>query len=229
MHGHMDLHLKPDTLARFGLPDIPYPLPTEAFMAALSADGELPLAEMLHGLQCLSEDGKSDWQQLEPAMDRLARLLAPDDPHEVVTAAGESWWIEIGPVDLGGRIVTIQRGELLVAAMTARPDGRLRVAVFHALDGKSAQYLIGLGLVPHPQHGVCMRENNWDYALDCSAGNGNHYADDRGEAYLSYWEKGVGISRDDSLVPPWHRQKDLAPRQPILVATELGVHFTLSD
>ena len=57
-----------------------------------------------------------------------------------------------------------------------------------------------------------MRENNWEYALDCSAGNGNYYAADRGEAYLSYWEKGLGISWDGSDVPEWRKQLDLVAR-----------------
>ena len=121
-----------------------------------------------------------------------AELLAPDDARDVISAAGDHWWLEVGPVDLGGKLVTIQRGDALIAAITARDDGRLRVAVFRPLDAKGAEYLIGLGQVPHPEHGVCMRENNWEYALDCSAGNGNHYAAERGEAYLSYWEKGLG-------------------------------------
>jgi len=100
--------------------------------------------------------------------------------------------------------------------------------VFRPLDAKSAEYLIGLGQVPHPEHGVCMRENNWEYALDCSAGNGNYYAADRGEAYLSYWEKGLGIRWDGSDVPEWRKQLDLVARPAARVVAELGIHYTLS-
>jgi hypothetical protein len=74
-----------------------------------------------------------------------------------------------------------------------------------------------------------MRENNWEYALDSSAANGNFYAAQRGEAYLSYWEKGIGVSSDGTEIPEWRRQKDLRARRPGIVATELGVHYTLSD
>ncbi|MCA8457564.1 hypothetical protein LGN04_27040 [Burkholderia multivorans] len=91
-------------------------------------------------------------------MDRLAELLAPDDARDVISAAGDHWWLEVGPVDLAGKLVTIQRGDFLIAAITARDDGRLRVAVFRPLDAKSAEYLIGIGQVPHHEHGVCMRE-----------------------------------------------------------------------
>lgn len=82
--------------------------------------------------------------------------------------------------------------------------------------------------MPHPEHGVCMRENNWEYALDCSAGNGNYYAADRGEAYLSYREKGLGISWDGSDMPKWREQLDLVARPAARVVAEQGVYYTLS-
>jgi hypothetical protein len=161
MQDFAELHLKPETLAQYGLPDIAYPVPAADLKSALLDNGDLPLAVMLHGLQQRSRDGEAEWQQVEPAMDRLSELLAPDDARDVVSAAGDHWWLEVGPVDLGGKLVTIQRGDALIAAITARNDGRLRVAVFRPLDSKSAEYLIGLRQVPHPEHGVCMRENNW--------------------------------------------------------------------
>lgn len=225
MQNFAEIHLKPETLERYGLPDILFPVPKAELQVALSGDGELPLAAMLHGLQQRSRDGEAQWQQVERAMDRLAELLAPDDPREVISAAGDNWWLEIGPVDLQGRLVTVQRGDALIAAISAREDRRLRVAVFRPLDAKSAEYLIGLGQVPHPEHGVCMRENNWEYALDSSAGNGNHYAADRGEAYLSYWEKGLGVSWDGTDLPEWRKQQALIARPTARVVTELGVFY----
>jgi len=228
MQSFAELHLKPETLKRYGLPDIPYPVPVADLQSALLDGGDLPLAVMLHGLQQRSRDGKAQWQRTEHAMDRIAELLAPDDTREIISAAGDHWWLEVGPVDLGAKLVTIQRGDAMIAAITARDDGRLRAAVFRPLDAKSAEYLIGLGQVPHPEHGVCMRENNWEYALDCSAGNGNHYAAERGEAYLSFWEKGLGISWDGTEAPEWRRQLDLVARPAARVITELGIHYTLS-
>lgn len=228
MQNFAEIRLKPETLGRYGLPDILFPVPKAELQVALSGDGELPLAAMLHGLQQRSRDGEAQWQQVEHAMDRLAELLAPDDPREVISAAGDNWWLEIGPVDLRGRLVAVQRGDALVAAVSAREDRRLRVAVYRPLDAKSAEYLIGLGQVPHPEHGVCMRENNWEYALDCSAGNGNHYAADRGEAYLSYWEKGLGVSWDGTDLPEWRKQQALVARPTARVVTELSVYQALS-
>ncbi len=229
MQDFKELHLKPETLAKYGLPDIPYPVPASNLKSVLRENGDLPLAVLLHGLQQRSRDGEAEWQQIEPAMDRLAELLAPDDARDAVSAAGEHWWLEVGPVDLGGKLVTIQRGDALIAAITARDDGRLRVAVFRPLDAKSVEYLIGLGHVPHPEHGVFMRENNWEYALDCSAVNRNYSAADRGEAYLSYWEKGLGISWDGSDVPEWRKQRDLVTRPAARVVAELSNYYTLSS
>ncbi len=228
MPNSAEMHLKPEVLARYGLPDIAYPIASADLQAALTGGGELPLAMMLHGLQEVARDGETDWKHLEPAMSRLSELLAPEDERDVISAAGDTWWIEIGPVDLSGKLVTVQRGNDLIAAITPRDDGRLRVAVFRPLDAKSAEYLTGLGQVPHPEHGVCMRENNWEYALDCSAGNGNYYAADRGEAYLSYWEKGLGISWDGTEVPDWRTQLSLVARPAAQAVVDLGVHHSLS-
>ena len=54
-------------------------------------------------------------------------------------------------MDLGDKLVTIHRGNALIAAIaaitaiTARNDGCLRVAVFRPLEATSAECLIGLG------------------------------------------------------------------------------------
>jgi ADP-ribosylglycohydrolase len=227
MPNFTDIHLQPAVLTRYGLPDIAYPVASADQKPDLCGRGELPLAMMLHGLQERTRDGSTEWKQYEPAMNRLAELMAPADGRDVITATGDNWWVEIGPVDLRGKLVTVQRGDDLIAVITPRKDFRLRVAVFRPLDAKSAEYLTGLGQVPHPEHGVCMRENNWEYALDCSAGNGNYYASERGEAYLSYWEKGLGINWDGTEVPEWCKQLKLAARPAAQVVVDLGVHHSL--
>lgn len=222
-----DLHLKPAVLARYGLPDIAYPIAPADLQRALATGGELPLAQMLHALQQRSREANSPWRTLEPAMDRLAALLAPEDAREVLSAAGDTWWLELGPVDLTAELVTLQRDDDLIAAIRPRPDGRLRVAVFRPLDAKAARSLISLAMHPHPQYGVCMRENNWEYARDSSASTGNFYAADRGETYLSHWQDGLGQRRDE-VFPHWQAMRSLTPRPAARVATELGVYYTLS-
>lgn len=220
----IDLRLKPGTLALYDLPDILYPMPLEA----MSGDGELPFALMLDQLQQRASEGASDWRTIEPALHRLAQLVAPQDTRPVLAAAGEEWWIEVGPVDLAGPIVTIQRGNELIAAFSAIQDGKLRVATYRPLDAKSAEYIIGLSRRPHPEYGVNMRENNWEYALDCTAGAGNFYAFERGEAHLSYWENGLGFVSGGTKDLNWLIMRDLPCRAPALVVTELGVHYSCS-
>lgn len=229
MSNSADIHIKPEVLAQYGLPEIAYPIAVADLKSALGAGGELPLAVMLHGLQVKARDGGAEWKHYEPAMVRLAELLAPDDERDVISTAGDHWWIEVGPVELSGKLVTVQRGEDLVAAIVPKDDGRLRIAVFRPLDAKSAMYLTGLGQVPHPEHGVSMRENNWEYALDCAAGNGNYYASERGEAYLSYWTKGLGINWDGTEVHDWRKQLNLVARPAAQVVVDLGVYHSMSE
>ena len=145
--------------------------------------------------------------------------MASDD--EVLTVEGKDWWLEIGPVDMNGKLVTIQKKEKLVAAIASRDDGRLRVSVFDQLDEKAASMLIALSKIPHPDHGVAMRENNWEYALDNSVGMGHAYAAERGESYLSFWEYGIGIFSDGTESDVYGPYKYLVAREPQMVATEL--------
>ena len=229
MKPNVGLRLKPEILARYSLPDILYPISLEAFDEALSDSGDLDFGQLLYQLQTSSRDGDCDWQHLQPAMDRLAQLVAPQDPRPVLSATGENWWLEVGPVDLDGPIVTVQRGDVLIAAMVATEEGRLRVASYRPLDGKSANYLLTLGLKPYLEHGVCMRANNWEYALDCSAGSGNFYAAERGEAYLSYWQSGIGNIANGSHDPHWLAMKALTSRAASVTVAELGIQYSLSD
>ena len=224
--GVIEIRLKPAMLARYNLPDLLYPMSLTAFDAALSGDGDWPLASMLYQLQSRAREGSADWQNLEPAMDRLARILAPDDPRPVLVATANEWWLEVGPVDLDGPIVTIQRGDKLIAAISATDVGTLRVSAYRPLDAKSTKYLTELSLKPHLEHGVCMRENNWEYALDCSAGNGNFYAFTRGEAYLSYWEGGLGQVSDGTVQLQWSAMRSLRSRSPANVVAELGIYYS---
>lgn len=50
MPNSAEMHLKSEALARYGLPDIAYPIASADLQAALTGGGELPLAMMLHGL-----------------------------------------------------------------------------------------------------------------------------------------------------------------------------------
>ena len=75
MQNFAELYLKPETLARYGLPDIPYPIPETDLKSALLDNGDLPLAAMLHGLQQRSRDGEAEWQQVQAEL--IGRLACP--------------------------------------------------------------------------------------------------------------------------------------------------------
>ena len=226
----INLKFEPSVLMLYGLPDILYSVPAEILGPMIEDGGKMPFAAMLHGLQERSAAGDADWQSLEPTLGTLAELLTPEDEREVMSAAGHNWWVEFGSVNLNEPIVTIQRGEMLIAALAKRDDGRLRLATFRPLDSKSAGYITALCLKPNPETGeVCMRQNNWEYALDCSAGTGNWYAADRGKAHLSLWDRGIGRMHNGSLDGPWHAMRKLQQRPPANVAMELGVADAFSD
>jgi hypothetical protein len=102
MRNCAEVALNPEALARYGLPDIAYPVAGVALLSALAEDGEPPLGIMLCCAQKLARHGRTDWKHFAPAMGRLAELLAPDDWRDVVSAVGDLGWVEIGPVNIDG-------------------------------------------------------------------------------------------------------------------------------
>lgn len=205
----VELQLAPEVLARLGLPDIGYPVPLEA---------------LLLGLQQRSSDAGRDFRRYEPAMARLATLLAPADDHrESVTVKGDGWWLEIGPVDLEGEVVTLQRDYEILAAISPRADGRLRAAVFRPLDASSAAKLRALAQRPDPDGRVCGHADNWQYARDIAAAPGQRYVAESDRAYLSDWPHGVGTLHDQTASPVYLVDRLPTPRRPAEVAIELGL------
>src|SRR5690606_34715683 len=94
MHQMIELHPRPDALDLLGLPAIPYPVALPAFQSAVANDGDLPLVDMLRGLQRRAAAPDADWQRLAPAMARLAELIAGDDAsasNSRVRAGGWNW------------------------------------------------------------------------------------------------------------------------------------------
>ncbi|MEN1958479.1 hypothetical protein [Luteimonas changyuni] len=205
MHQMIELHPKADALIGLGLPAIPYPVALPAFQAAVANDGELPLADMLHGLQLRAAREAADWQAMEPAMARLAELLAPDDAGECLAAEGADWWIEIGPVDLAGAVVALQRDDALLAAITQRPDGRPRMAAYRPLDGRSIELLVGLA-----RGGAALA----DLRLPATA--------EPGLPGLSRWTADAGSGADAGTRPAWRTQPAPAARRPAFVLAEIS-------
>lgn len=214
-----------EKLAKIGLLDVEYPVPVGDFERFVAGD-EFQLDFLLYWFQEYSANSPKDWMDCEPAILRLSELLAPSEENrESLIISGDNWKLQIGSVDLTKEIVTIQRGNYLIAAIQNFGDGRLVVSVYRSLDSKSANYFISLALNPAPDGTVCMRPNNWEYALDSSAGMGNMYAADRGESYLSYWEFGLGVCRDGSDVQVWHKQLGIEPISAKHTAIQIGTCY----
>jgi hypothetical protein len=213
-----------EVMERDGLPDIEYPVPL-AFIEAFDPRAtRLGLDDLLFWLQCYTEQATADSIAFAPAMRRLAELLALGINGEPDAIEGDRWYVRLGPVDLGTRIVTVQRQQRLIAAVTGAADGRLMVSAFQPLDARTIRMLTGCGVKPAPDGTVCLRPNNWEYTLDASAGMGQVYAADRGETYLSYWEFGIGVSANGEALPDWRRYRDATPWPASLVAAQIAVY-----
>jgi hypothetical protein len=230
MHGtdYIKIRWKADVLASLDLPDIEYPIPMQSIEQAVISVG-IHFADMLSWIQDYCANSSEDWLDYEPAMLRLSELITPEEAPKEIISEGEHWCLLIASVDLAKEIVTIQRGEFLVAALQDYGDGRLVASAYRPLDSKSTEYLRGLSSKPAPDGTVCMRPNNWEYALDCSAGLGNMYAAERGEAYLSYWQFGLGISYDGTKVDKWYLQMDLAPILSKYTAMQIILSYEKSE
>jgi hypothetical protein len=225
------LQLKSDFLVEHGLPNCPLPVPVDGFAEVLASGGDIDFGQMLHWLQVYCAEDDVDWKAYEPAAEALTRLLAPpEDMSDAANLHGDTWYLEVGPVDLAETIVTIQRNDDLLVAISPREDFTLRAAVFNHLDARSLSTLIRLSALPHSEHGsVNMRSNNWEYALDASHGMGNFYAYDRGDSYMSYWEFGLGILADRSEDGRYMPQRHKTPLPANLVATQIGVFYECSE
>ncbi|GHD25490.1 hypothetical protein GCM10007053_01340 [Halioglobus pacificus] len=225
--GFVQFHWDRDVLSAHRLPDVGYPVPLASFQDIISGSVEADFAHLLYWLQIYTSEEEVDWLAYCEAMRRLTELVTTQPAQEIMTVQTDDWWLEVGPVDLSKGIVTVQRQERLVAALQPREDGRLRVAVYSPLDGRAIDLLAGMGVRPSDDGSVCMRRNNWEYALDGSAGMGQVYASEAGRCYLSLWEFGLGVSSDGSLIDEWHVQRNLPPISQNYVVKQMGVYALL--
>lgn len=169
MHQMIELHPKADALDVLGLPAIPYPVALPAFQAAVANDGELPLADMLRGLQRRAADPGADWQRLAPAMSRLSELIADGDARDTVELAGEGWWLEVAAIGAATPALNLLHDGVVLAAITGRADGRLRVCAYQPLDSAAIFVLRDLARDPADGQSSCWDRAHASAAVD--AGN----------------------------------------------------------
>ena len=215
----IELHPQPDALGVLGLPAIPYPVALPVFQAAVANDGELPLADMLHGLQLRAAHG-ADWQRLEAAMERLCELIAGDDARPLVTARGDDWWLEIGPVDTAADCIALRRGDRLLAVLADRGDGRLRLAGVHPLDGSAIALLLSLARID--SDGAASARQAWWRACAVADASAGAPADDV-TPFLQRMPAGL----DAAVAGGEHALPEAGVRKPACVAAELATWDTL--
>jgi hypothetical protein len=225
MSNFVEIEWNKTTLEKFGLPHIAYPVPMDALGQVGGTNSDIDFGQMLYWCQEFCSQKPSKWLDLESAMQRLVEIIAPEEPASLIEVGADFWALHAGIVDLDSKIVTIQRNNDLVAATVPYEDGTLVWSVYRPLDAQSLKKMILLSRRPHPEHGVQMRENNWEFALDASAQGGSFYASVEGKAYLSYWAGGLGVYADQTENDAYKAQRNLTAMPPNQVAAQLGVYF----
>jgi len=223
MEDFKELHLNKESLDAYTLPDIGYPVPVSQVETLDQSGGKIDLKALLFWLQEYSAVQADKWLDLETAIFRLALLLAPEDKRRQIRVYGDNWFLICGALDLNQNIITIQRQDHLIAAMSPLENGQLCVSSYRPLDAKSARYLIRLSQNPAPDD----LKSRWESAKSL-VGEGNANAGDKGAAYLKFWEFGLGVSSDNSAVAPWFKAREAAPTPNNLSAMQLGVCYEYS-
>jgi len=224
MEEFTELYLNKESLDAYTLPDIGYPVPVSQFETLDHSGGKIDLKALLFWLQEYSALQADKWFDLETAIFRLALLLAPEDRRRQIRVYGDNWFLVCGAVDLHQNIITIQRQDYLIAAMSPLANGQLCVCSYRPLDAKSARYLIRLSQNP----ALDGPKSRWESAIKNLVGERDANAGDRGEAYLMFWELGLGISSDNSAVAPWFNSRESAAIPNNLSAMQLGVCYEYS-
>ena len=227
VEGFVLLNFKPEALAARGWPAVEYPMPSDALEAMLDGGADLGAPQLLAWMQQYVAEEKAPWREYREAMLALLAICTPDDARGVIDVGGDTWSLIAGEVDLDAKVVSFCREGELLAMAGKHEDGRLRVACFQPLDGRTVSSIIRGSVLPAPDGTVCMRPNNWEYVGDNACGNGQLYAAMAGSSYMALWEHGFGITAKHEPDPAWHSQRDVAPLAAATLAVSLGVYYQL--
>jgi len=224
MEDFKELHLNKESLDAYTLPDIGFPVPVSQVETLDQSGGKIDLKALLFWLQEYSAVQADKWLDLETAIFRLALLLAPEDKRRQIRVYGDNWFLICGSLDLNQNIMTIQRQDHLIAAMSPLDNGQLCVCSYRPLDAKSARYLIRLSQNPAQDD----PKSRWESAIERLIVERNANAGDKGDAYLKFWEFGLGVSSDNRAVEPWFNNRESAAIPNNLSAMQLGVCYEYS-
>lgn len=224
MENFTEVHLNKESLDAYSLPDIGYPVPVSQLDSFGQTGGKIDLKALLFWLQEYSALQTDKWIDFETAIFRLALLLAPEDRRRQIRVYGDNWFLICGAVDLNQTIMTIQRQDHLIAAMSPLEDGQLCVCSYRPLDAKSARYLISQSINSSSDS----LNSPWESAIENLIVEENANAEKRGEAYLMFWEFGLGVKSDNSTVELWFNRRETAAIPNNLSAMQLGVCYEYS-
>jgi hypothetical protein len=225
----MRITLKQEFLIENKLPNIAYPVPISHADKIIEAGGETGFADMLFYLQEYSAYLKKSWEELEPAMLRLAEIIAPENDDPVGNIHTPDFYLNVQQRDMSIDVITMIRGDKVLVAIRPGFNFTIGITAFHPFDARTIQCL--MEMAQHPQNGsVYMRENNWEYSLDKAAPKfSSMYACDRGESYPSYWKNGLGVCDDGKIdhdLIRYHTRKQIMPN---IVAAQIGCYYERMD
>ncbi len=217
---------KPEKLKEIGFPDCAYPIPSD-LLPEVIVSGEMILPEyLLCWMQEYSSTLSEGWEELEPAMSALIEILASDDQKMESSVEGNDWALKLGPVDLTQKIVAIQRGGRVLAALNPLEDESLRLSIYSPLDADSLKRIYLMSAKK-----LCMSyDTNWELAVVC----GNKFyqssiKNDAGESYTSIWDYGLGLDSNQEKVEDYFQQRNITPARAAVAAIQLGVYYELGE
>jgi hypothetical protein len=217
---------KAEKLKEIGLPDCDYPIPAD-LLPEVIVSGEMILPEyLLCWMQEYSSTLSEGWEELEPAMSALIEILASDDAKMESSVEGDDWALKLGPVDLTKKIVTIQRGGRVLAALNPLEDESLRLSIYAPLDADSLKriYLMSDKVLSMGY------DSNWEVAV--TLGRKFYQSvmrNNEGKSYTSIWDYGLGFDSNKEKDERYYSQRDITPARTAVAAIQLGVYYELGD
>lgn len=226
------LTLRADVLARLGLPDIPYEVPSAYFEHAGSNFDEPPLAAMHFALQQRAAHGQADWLKLVPAMDALVLALQNSGWVGKGTIKGADFTIQLDEIDLNGYCIAIHRRGRIVAVLAEADGGRVKAQLFHPPCARTIETLIAFSRNADENGKLPYYGTPWQSAEDTAASKSQYYAAEAGRTYLAPWQFGVGIGWDKAPMTEWMAAREQMrpwPADPASAAVAINAQVLIRD
>lgn len=226
------LTLRADDLARLGLPDVPYEVPSAYFKHHGLDPSAPPLAAMLFALQQRAADGNADWLKLKPAMDALVLALQKSGWVGTSTINGPNFTIELDQIDLDSYCIGVHRRGRIVAVLAEAGEGRVKAQLFHPPCERTIETLIAFSYNADENGKLPYFGTPWQSAEDTAASNSQYYAAEAGRTYLAPWHYGVGLGWDKAPMAEWIAAREQMrpwPVDPASAAIAIDAYVQIRD